>query len=957
MGMAKLGSIMYMIQLTEGRPEEHQNVPAPVQKILQEFAGVFAEPSGLPPTRYCDHRIPLIEGAQPVNLRPYRYNPELKDEIERQVAEMLSSGVIQPSQSAWSSPALLVRKKYGTWRLCVDYRHLNALTIKSKYPVPIIKELLDELSGAKWFSKLDLRAGYHQIRMVPGEEHKTAFQTHSGHYEYRVMSFGLTGAPATFQGVMNKTLASVLRKCALVFFDDILVYSPDLQSHLTHLKQVLQLLRQDHWQVKMSKCSFAQPQVSYLGHIIGAQGVSTEPKKIQDVLTWPTPISVKKLRGFLGLAGYYRKFVKNFGIISKPLTQLLRKGVSFRWGSEAEAAFQQLKQALTSAPVLGLPDFSKQFTVETNASDAGIGAVLSQEGHPIAYLSKALGPRSKGLSTYEKECMAILLAVDHWRSYLQHQEFLILTDYHSLVHLDDQRLHTPWQQRAFTKLLGLQYKIGYRKGSSNAVADALSRREVGEGGQLSAISVSTPTWLQEVTKGYEQDPHTSQLLAELAINSIAKEHYTLSHGLIRYKGRIWIGNNTDLQNKLIAELHHNPIGGHSGFPVTYRRIKRLFAWLGMKKQVKCQLQHCQVCIQAKPERVKYPGLLQPLPVPEGAWQTITMDFLEGLPKSERYNCILVVVDKFSKYAHFVPLTHPFTAETVATAFMKNIYKLHGMPRVIVSDRDKIFTSQFWEYLFTKSGTELHMSSAYHPQSDGQTERVNQCVELFLRCFVHATPTKWAAWLHLAEFWYNNAYHSAVKQTPFEVIYGHQPAHFGITMEDCAVPDLQEWLRDRKFMHQLIQQHLHRAQQQMKAYADKNRSFREFQPGDWVYLKIQPYVQTSVARRANHKLSFKYFGPFEIQHKVGQVAYKLVLPNTCLIHPVVHVSQLKAAKGFQPALQHSLPSSLGSLQIPVQFLDQRVAKKGNAVVTQLLTHWSGTAAADATWEDQEDLKAR
>lgn len=359
MGMAKLGSIMYMIQLTEGRPEEHQNVPAPVQKILQEFAGVFAEPSGLPPTRYCDHRIPLIEGAQPVNLRPYRYNPELKDEIERQVAEMLSSGVIQPSQSTWSSPALLVRKKYGTWRLCVDYRHLNALTIKSKYPVPIIKELLDELSGAKWFSKLDLRAGYHQIRMVPGEEHKTAFQTHSSHYEYRVMSFGLTGAPATFQGVMNKTLALVLRKCALVFFDDILVYSPDLQSHLTHLKQVLQLLRQDHWQVKMSKCSFAQPQVSYLGHIIGAQGVSTEPKKIQDVLTWPTPISVKKLRGFLGLAGYYRKFVKNFGIISKPLTQLLRKGVSFRWGSEAEAAFQQLKQALTSAPVLGLPDFSK----------------------------------------------------------------------------------------------------------------------------------------------------------------------------------------------------------------------------------------------------------------------------------------------------------------------------------------------------------------------------------------------------------------------------------------------------------------------------------------------------------------------------------------------------------------------------------------------------------------------
>lgn len=289
--------------------------------------------------------------------------------------------------------------------------------------------------------------------------------------------------------------------------------------------------------------------------------------------------------------------------------------------------------------------------------------------------------------------------------------------------------------------------------------------------------------------------------------------------------------------------------------------------------------------------------------------------------------------------------------------MKNIYKLHGMPQVIISDRDKIFTSQFWEYLFTKSGTELHMSSAYHPQSDGQTERVNQCLELFLRCFCHSSPSKWAAWLHLAEFWYNNAFHSSVKQSPFEVIYGHQPSHFGITMEDCSVPDLQEWLRDRNFMHQLIQQHLHRAQQQMKFYADRNRSFREFQQGDWVYLKLQPYVQSSVARRANHKLSFKYYGPFEILYKVGQVAYKLKLPDNCHIHPVVHVSQLRAATGFAPAVQHSLPSSLGSLQVPQLFLDRRVAKKGNSVIIQLLTHWSGTAIKDASWEDMDDLKNR
>lgn len=902
LGMAKIGAIMYMVQLNENRQGEPTNIQPVVQELIQEFQSVFAEPKGLPPKRRCDHKIPLVEGAQPVNLRPYRYNPELKDEIERQIAEMLDSGVIQHSQSAWSSPALLVRKKDGTWRLCVDYRQLNNVTVKSKYPVPIIEELLDELAGAKWFSKLDLRAGYHQIRMVPGEEHKTAFQTHSGHYEYRVMSFGLTGAPATFQGAMNATLAPVLRRCALVFFDDILIYSPNLQSHLQHLREVLQLLKLDQWQVKLSKCSFAQQEVSYLGHVIGVHGVSTDPTKVQDVLNWAVPKNIKKLRGFLGLAGYYRKFVKGFGVISKPLTYLLRKGVTFQWTEETNEAFNQLKQSLVSAPVLALPDFSKQFVVETDASDTGIGAVLSQEGHPVAFLSKALGPRSRGLSTYEKECMAVLLAVEHWRSYLQHQEFLILTDHHSLVHLADQRMHTPWQQRAFTKLLGLQYRIGYRKGSTNSAADALSRKEKSDDSQIVAISACTPTWLQAVTEGYIKDSFSSQLLAELAVSPSARPHFSLQQGIIRYKGRIWIGDNPSLQQQLINEMHSKPIGGHSGFPVTYRRMKQLFAWKGMKEAVKTQLKQCQICLQAKPERVKYPGLLQPLPVPVGAWQVISMDFIEGLPISERYSCILVIVDKFSKYAHFLPLIHPYTAQSVATTFMKNFYKLHGMPKVIISDRDRIFTSLFWEHLFTKSGTELHMSSSYHPQSDGQTERVNQCLEIFLRCFVHSTPSKWAAWLHLAEFWYNSSYHSAVQRTPFEIIYGFPPNHFGISSEDCINPDLDEWLADRKLMHQLIQQHLHRAQQQMKAYADKNRSFREFKEGDWVYLKLQPYVQSSVARRANHKLSFRYYGPYQVLEKVGTVAYKLKLPSDCHIHPVVHVSQLRAAVGFCPPVQ-------------------------------------------------------
>jgi hypothetical protein len=338
--------------------ESSEQIPVKIQHVLQEFNSVFDEPMGLPPTRSFDHTIPLIPGAVPVNVRPYRYTPAQKDEIEQQVREMLDKGIIQPSSSPFSSPVLLVKKKDGTWRFCVDYRHLNVITVKNKYPLPIIDELLDELSRAQWFTKLDLRAGYHQIRMKMSDEHKTAFKTHSGHYEFRVIPFGLTSAPSTFQGGMNSILSPLLRRCVLVFVDDILIYSATLEDHVNHLRQLFQILVKHQLKVKQSKCSFAQQRLSYLGHIITPNGVSTDDDKIRVVQNWPVPGSVKELRSFLGLTGYYRKFVCHYGILSKPLTNLLRKGQLYSWTSETEAAFQALKQALITAPVLAMPNFS-----------------------------------------------------------------------------------------------------------------------------------------------------------------------------------------------------------------------------------------------------------------------------------------------------------------------------------------------------------------------------------------------------------------------------------------------------------------------------------------------------------------------------------------------------------------------------------------------------------------------
>jgi hypothetical protein len=773
------------------------------------------------------------------------------------------------------------------------------------------------------------------------------------------MPFGLTNVPATFQSVMNQIFASLLRKGVLVFMDDILIYSSTLEEHIQLLQQVFQILRQHKFYVKLSKCTFAQSAVEYLGHTISAEGVSTEPTKVQAVKQWPKPKNLKDLRGFLGLTGYYRRFIRHYGLISRPLSDLLKKGVPFTWTSVTETAFQQLKKALIEAPVLALPNFHKSFVLETDASDTGFGAVLMQENHPIAYLSKAVCVKNQALSTYEKECWAIILAVEKWRQYLQHQEFVIKTYHKSLLHLKEQRITNKIQQKAVFKLMDLQFRIVYKQGTTNVAADALSRCLEPE--SVCPVSTVYFEWLDKIKQGYEDDPQAIKLLHDYNSSEPLGNGFSVSDGLIRQHGRLWLGVNRLAQRHIIQAVHSSGVGGHSGFLPTYQRIKQLFIWPKMKEDIQNYIRECTVCQQAKVEHTKVPGLLQPLPIPDQAWKVICMDFIEGLPRSQRFDTILVVIDKFTKYAHFIPLSHPFTALNVAQAFIDTVYKLHGLPDSIVSDRDKIFTSHLWKELFRLSDTHLLMSSSYHPQTDGQSERLNQCLETFLRCSVNACPRQWSKWLALAELWYNTSWHSSLGRSPFEALYGYAPRQLGLSSEAFIhSPDLEQWMLERNLLNDLLKHHLHRAQTRMKHQADKKRCEKQFAVDDLVYLKLQPYIQSLVAPRGNQKLSYKFFGPFKILAKVGAVAYKLDLPEDARIHPVVHVSQLK--KHVSPTTRiesdiSQVPDDPQTTVHPVSFLACRRLQKGSSSLFQIQVQWSSMPETLTTWEEINDLRRR
>ena len=721
--------LAYMIDTVQARPSV-SDIPT-----VSDSPDVFPEEfPGLPPQREIEFAIDVVPGATPASVTPYRMAPLELKELKLQLQELLDKGFIRPSVSPWGAPVLFVKKKDGTLRLCVDYRQLNKLTVKNKYPLPRIDDLFDQLKGASIFSKIDLRSGYHQLKIKDVDVHKTAFRTRYGHYEFLVMPFGLTNAPAAFMDLMNRVFRPYVDQFVVVFIDDILVYSKDRESHDTHLRVVLEILRKEQLYAKLSKCEFWLTEVSFLGHIVSKEGIQVDPKKIEVVVEWKPPRNVTEVRSFLGLAGYYRRFVKGFSMIAAPMTRLLQKNVKYEWSEKCQGSFEKLKAFLTEAPVLTQPTCGKEYVIYSDASLNGLGCVLMQDGKVVAYASRQLKPHEKNYPTHDLELAAIVFALKIWRHYLYGEKCFIYTDHKSLKYLPSQRELNLRQRRWMELIKDYDCVIDYHPGKANVVADALSRKTVqtlralnanlslSDDGTVVAELVARPNLLNRVLEAQKKDEKISAIIDQ--IRDGKETEFTVNeNGVLCYKARVCVPDDDELRKAILEEAHSGSFAIHPGSTKMYQDLKMSFWWSGMKRDVSEFVTKCLVCQRVKAEHQVPSGLLQPIRIPEWKWDRITMDFVVGLPLTGRkHDSVWVIVDRLTKSAHFLPVRTDYSLDKLAELYIKEIVRLHGIPISIISDRDPRFTSRFWGKLQEAMGTRLNFSTAFHrKRMDNQKE--------------------------------------------------------------------------------------------------------------------------------------------------------------------------------------------------------------------------------------------
>lgn len=865
------------------------------------------------------HIITIKPDTDPIKQKTRGVPESFRAELKKTLIEMKEAGMIVDSKSPWCSPIRLVKKSDGSIRICVDFRKVNNETVKDSYPMPKIEDIFNRVAKAKIYSTIDLAQGYHQVSMDKNSRPMTAFSTSWGFWEYTVMPMGLTNACATFQRVMNHALEGLDEICC-AYLDDIIIFSEDVESHLKHVELIIDRLRKNNLKIKLSKCKFARRRIEYLSHIIENGTITPNNLKIQAVSKALRPKTVKQVQAFLGLTSYYRRFIKNYANIASPLINLTRKGVPFLWTIECETAFETLKMYLTSEEhVLALPQFDREFRIEADASKFGLGGVLSQSKdnkkdkngkitksfRPIAYFSKHLSKTESNYSASERELLAIVLSVEHFKQYLYGRHFTILTDHEPLKFLTVTDVPAPRLARLLRRLNIYNYTIEYRAGKQNGNADALSRMMPDDDFPLDVETDDTvfinAMHLNDNKVNMDQikDDNLNWIISLLKRNKEKPKIEVFDtpekRSLYKQWNRLKFFNNSlfreysDENDKtfyqyivpkvdrefILANSHDTAVCGHLGFHKTNDRIINKFYWYKQADDIKKYVNECVECQKLKTLNKKYKAEMQPIFATRPN-QIVTTDLMGPLPLSYgKFKHILVIVDHFTKYVEFLPLETASAQET-AKRMIEYICR-HGVPESILSDRGTNYQSQLISEIWELLDIRRLRTTSYWPQCNGQTERMNKTLQIMIANYVNEKKNDWAEYLPLLQFAYNSAVQTTTKFTPFELTYGRPPrmpldllthqAQLDLYLSAGSYAEnLQQTLAEA-FVN--VSKNTEVSIQPAKMKHDRLCRAGNFEEGDYVWV-----LDTATLKGVSKKLSNRFKGPYKISTKVDDATYKV-----------------------------------------------------------------------------------
>lgn len=955
--------------------------------LRQEFADLF--PTELPPvvdnTSPVRHRIDLVQ-ADPnkiPNRAGYACPRRYRESWRRLLDQHIAAGRLRPSSSPYSSPAFIIPKKDPAElpRWVNDYRQLNSNTVKDRTPLPLPDEVLQTCASASVWGKIDMTNSFFQTKMEEGDIPKTAVKTPWGLYEWVVMPMGLCNAPATHQRRVNEALGDLAGRICYAYLDDIIIWASSLKEHKERCRMVLERLRKAGLYCSPKKTELASRKVGFLGHVISAEGIEADPAKIDKIVKWTLPSTIKQLRGFLGLVQYLRKFIPGLAEHTARLTPLTKKGLSEsldgRWSRDALRSFEAIKGIVVGLVKLRPLDHgegAEPIWVMTDASQVGLGAVLLQgktweTGYPVGYHSRQFIPAEKNYPVHEQELLAIVDTLKAWRMELLGVPFQILSDHDTLTRFMTQRNFSKRQARWLETLSEFDFTITHIPGEKNAAADAMSRFSFPSFDEpvlmvagVSTVGVSSGI-VQRIKGGYSADPFCVQALK----NVRSVPGWELKEGLLSFEGRIVIPADVSIREALLADAHDSL--GHLGARKTLAALSEAYYWEKMASSVQQYVSSCDECQRNKSRTTPRAGELHALPVPSRPLSDVALDFVGPLPTSEGFDTLLTITDRLSGYVRLVPSKSKDGAKEVSERFFEGWGRLFGNPERLVSDRDVRFTNHFWRALHRRLGVKLQMSTAFHPQTDGRSEKTNKTAVQVLRGLVSRSQTDWVSHLGATEYALNAMVNSATGQSAFDLVLGFTPSLSPRVGTPVDVPAVEELLAAREAKLSAARDAMAAAKVRGAEQSNKKRGEEpDWKVGDLVMIDTKDrrarlkegHGGTGVRTRRSAKLLARWDGPYPITEVFPeQSQYKLKLSANDKSHNMFHVEKLKA---YVPNPSADFPSREPPRPDPILVADEEeffveaiLDEKGVGRNRRFLVHWRGYPHSDDSFEPLSSIK--